>query len=166
MTQADWVKERAEAGVKYLANKELRDVLMKKYGGKCFWCKCEVKEYPEIFNRNLRRREHYPDDSATIDHLNDGVRGFKPLDPTGRYKVLACYKCNQERSKMLSMFINKMVNERLDKAITLAQQRTEKKWRAKVEKLMEDHAGWGSETKYGYGYNDGFHQALTDLLEE
>lgn len=113
MTKDNWIKARTLQGVKYLQGNELREILMKKYDGKCFWCNREVKIYPDIFNRSLKKGEHYPDDSATIEHLNDGVRGFKPQDPTGKYKVLACYKCNHERGLMLSRFIEKLANDRL-----------------------------------------------------
>lgn len=93
------------SGKQYLEGAKLREHLMEKFNSKCFWCEKTVKIYPEIFGRDLKKGEHMPNDAATIEHMMDGVSGYKEPDPDGKYKVLACYYCNHMRSRQLSKVI-------------------------------------------------------------
>ena len=97
---------------KAITHKDLRKIFMDK-DPHCHWCKVMVVEYPEIQNRSLKRGEQYPPDGATIDHLYDR------FDTKNRYKVyknyenkvLACYKCNQDRAKKRVLSIPKHIRQ-------------------------------------------------------
>lgn len=61
----------------------------------CFWCKVKVKDYG---NREEEQKIGIPDpdDMATIDHTKSR---FLRIKGEVVEKVLACNKCNQERSR-------------------------------------------------------------------
>ena len=55
----------------------------------CHWCGKEVKDYGDLTGKQ------YPHDLATLDHLVS--RFFRKKGDVVK-KVLACWKCNEERS--------------------------------------------------------------------
>ena len=69
------------------------DLLWNRQDGLCFWCGCKmVRLEPQA------KRKQFPDNACTLDHLDDKFdpeRGKK----TGRRRVLACRKCNQDRGR-------------------------------------------------------------------
>lgn len=70
--------------------KNYRRWLFERDGGKCFWCRRDVRlEWPGWRNGGAT-----PDDGATLDHV-------KPRSMGGKYLpeniVLACYRCNAEK---------------------------------------------------------------------
>lgn len=67
--------------------------LLKKYNWRCAWCNTEVVRAPSGINQS-----HYkpPPNMATVDHLYDRNDIRRYIDG-GYTRVLACFKCNQER---------------------------------------------------------------------
>ena len=68
----------------------------------CYWCHCLVIYYP------MKDHQKFPDNYATIDHLNSHLKGPRPnVFFKKRTLVLACFKCNQKRN-MAEQHKNKM----------------------------------------------------------
>ncbi len=69
-----------------------RDNLMRQ-NPHCYWCGIEVIDY------QIAQPKRLPDDQATLDHLQDRLgRDKRPMLNGKPLTVLACYKCNLERS--------------------------------------------------------------------
>lgn len=109
---------------KKMTTTKLRKILFAK-DPKCYYCGIETKAYQEICDRDLRKREKYPPDLATVEHLYDR------FDPR-RYmvyenfenKVLACYRCNQKKAKES---LSQMPKEYLEARALLFQKRRKNK---------------------------------------
>lgn len=73
--------------------KKHKEMLVKEFG-RCYWCKIEVKIYPqeEYLGKPL------PDDTATLDHLKS--RNVGRVKGENTPKVLACRKCNEKRARL------------------------------------------------------------------
>lgn len=76
--------------------KALRQQLLAK-DPHCHWCGIQVRE---LNLGNLKKGQFAPDDMATIEHLYDRFEPEKRYQVYSNYedKVLACFKCNTERS--------------------------------------------------------------------
>lgn len=77
---------RKRARLRYLRERHKR----------CWYCKTELVYYP------LKKGERTPDNYATIEHLNSKLQ-YPNGRPDPKYKkrtlVVACFKCNIERSE-------------------------------------------------------------------
>lgn len=65
---------------------------------RCYWCKRLCKDYPLIAPHSK-----LPDDAATIDHV---ISRYKRKKGDHVRKVLACNKCNQDRSEKETKELN------------------------------------------------------------
>lgn len=86
----------------------------------CFYCHKEVQWYPEIRNFDIPRGLLIPDDMATLEHLYDRFDARRYEDYLNdEDKVLACWKCNNDRStvkeKLLSEEDRELKKELLKK---------------------------------------------------
>lgn len=76
--------------------KRHRVVILWRHDPHCHWCGVEtVLERPE----GSLRRNHNPENLATLDHI---YSRFEPQRKTNKDAVLACHRCNNERSKWQS----------------------------------------------------------------
>ncbi len=92
ITEYPVIEYKYKNGRRVSTYRKLRLALMERYKV-CFWCKVPVKDYDHnLFVKGVK----IPDDRATIDHIKQRPQRQKG-ENTG--KVLACYKCNERRSK-------------------------------------------------------------------
>lgn len=87
----------------------------------CCYCGIEVKEYPELRARDLKRKERYPDDMATIEHVYDkfDLRRYQ-IYHNFENKKLACFKCNHTKGQDK---VSSLPRSYLNKRDALAKQR-------------------------------------------
>ena len=73
-----------------------------KENNKCFYCKCEMV-LTNVSHGKL------PKNAATIEHLISRFdpRRTIPNNSRLRRRVLACYKCNNDRSHLEALFISR-----------------------------------------------------------
>lgn len=69
---------------------KLKNLLMKEFNGKCFWCDIKLDDYP--YSGGFE-----PSNMATIDHLISRYYRKKGDDVL---KVLCCYSCNSLKAHL------------------------------------------------------------------
>lgn len=67
--------------------------LLRQHKWRCNWCQQQVVRAPSGIDQNKYK---VPMNMATVDHIYDRNDIRRHLD-NGQTKVLACFKCNQER---------------------------------------------------------------------
>ena len=77
-------------------NRQIRNSLYKKQNGKCFWCEIPTIECDVIFKKG----ELIPSNKSTLDHVYHKGHPLKSNPPPNSAYVLACFSCNQKRSKL------------------------------------------------------------------
>lgn len=87
------------------ARKRQRDRLMELQGGLCFHCNQPMTL--DGYNDNPdHRHKSAPDNQATFEHLDDKFSRLRNMPTIGRRVVLACRKCNNDRSNQTQQTID------------------------------------------------------------